>query len=386
MFSFPATRSTAGRGANRVFVRQFATKGQADCFYKVLGVKESDSADEIKAAYRQLAKQHHPDLNPKNKEQAEKKFKQISEAYETLGDAQKKSDYDTFGTDNPQQQQGGFGGGGRGVNVEDLFSSFFQGDQFSSTTNLVEPLRVHLQIELKDLLTMPSKEVKFDAFSACEPCAGTGSKSKRVQTCPRCQGRGKEKVSMFHFNPPNCSQCRGTGIVKITDPCTTCKGQGRVKQEGKRFSFTVLPGVMDQDVLTVKGMGNVGQNKRGGVGDLDIQIDIKPHPIIKRINNYDIGMVVKVPLVDSILGSTADVSPLEGGEPLRLKVPPGTMDGTQVRMAKRGLAKTALGVNGARGDFYCEFSVQMPKDLTDKQRELLAEFQAEEKRKLEKAG
>jgi molecular chaperone DnaJ len=384
-FSFSSSHS---------FRRSLATKGQADCYYKILGVKESDSADDIKLAYRQLAKQHHPDLNPKNKEQAEAKFKQISEAYEVLSDEKRRKDYDMFGTDNPGAGGGGAGGfngggggfhGGRNVTVEDLFSSFFTGDQFgddpAAAAAGVEPLNVTLQVDLQDMLYLTKKEVKYDAFASCDTCAGTGSKSKKVVKCTKCNGRGKEKVSMFHFNPPNCSQCRGNGIMKITDPCPNCKGQGRVKQEGKRFDFAVPAGVMDSDVLAIKGMGNVGLNKRGGVGDLDIRIIIRPHKYIKRLNQFDLGMVVNVPLIDSILGGTVDVTMLEGGDPLKLKVAPGTVDGTQVRIPKRGLARTQLGINGGRGDFFCEFNVQVPTNLTDRQKELLRQFQEEEEKK-----
>ena len=349
-------------------------------YYEVLGItKDADDAA-IKKAYRQLAKKYHPDVNPGDKE-AEEKFKEVNEAYQTLSDPQKRATYDQFGPDGPQA---GFGGGGFGGfsgfegggfgGFEDIFSSFFGGAAGGARANGPIPgddLRYDLTVSFEEAAKGCEKEINLVRDEECPTCHGSGAKpGSKVETCPTCNGTGQERVvSNTPFgriqNVRPCSRCHGEGKI-ITEPCTKCHGRGKVRVS-KRRTIKVPAGIDNGQVLTIRGQGGLGE--RGGpAGDLMIVITVKPHKLFKRRED---NLYIDMPLTftQAALGAEIDVPTLD--KPVKYKFPEGTQPGQLFCIKGQGVTHLR---GGGKGDLYVTATVEIPKKLTNQQKELLRQF------------
>ena len=349
-------------------------------YYEVLGVDKNADDAAIKKAYRTLAKKNHPDVNPGDKE-AEERFKEINEAYQVLSNPQKRAQYDQFGHDGPQgfggggysDFSGGFGGGGFG-GFEDIFSSFFGGGMGGSQRNGPVPgddLRYDLTITLEEAAFGCEKEINLVRDEECPECHGSGAKpGSKVDTCSVCNGTGQERVVQNTpfgriQNVRTCSKCRGSGKI-ITEPCQKCHGRGKVRVS-KRKTVKVPAGIADGQVLTIRGQGGLGE--RGGpAGDLMIVISVKKHKLFRREGD---NLYIELPLTftQAALGAELDVPTLR--KPVKYPFPEGTQPG-QV-FCIRGEGTNHLRGNG-RGDLYVTAMVEIPRKLTEKQKELLRQF------------
>ena len=350
-------------------------------YYEVLGVaKDADEAT-IKKAYRQLAKKYHPDVNPGDKD-AEEKFKEVNEAYQTLSDPQKRASYDQFGPDGPQAGFGGGGGfggfsgfeGGGFGGFEDIFSSFFGGGMGGQQRNGPIPgddLRYDLTISFEEAAMGCEKEINLVRDEECPTCNGTGAKpGTKVDTCPNCHGTGQERVITNTpigriQNVRTCSRCHGVGKI-ITEPCVKCHGRGKVRVS-KRRTIKVPAGIDNGQVLTIRGQGGLGE--RGGpAGDLLIVITVRPHRLFKR---RDDNLYIEMPLTftQAALGAELDIPTLE--KPVKYRFPEGTQPGQVFTLRGQGITHLR---GGGKGDLYVTAVVDIPKKLTEKQKELLRQF------------
>ena len=350
-------------------------------YYEVLGVaKDADEAT-IKKAYRQLAKKYHPDVNPGDKD-AEEKFKEVNEAYQTLSDPQKRASYDQFGPDGPQAGFGGGGGfggfsgfeGGGFGGFEDIFSSFFGGGMGGQQRNGPIPgddLRYDLTISFEEAAMGCEKEINLVRDEECPTCNGTGAKpGTKVDTCPNCHGTGQERVITNTpigriQNVRTCSRCHGAGKI-ITEPCVKCHGRGKVRVS-KRRTIKVPAGIDNGQVLTIRGQGGLGE--RGGpAGDLLIVITVRPHKLFKR---RDDNLYIEMPLTftQAALGAELDIPTLE--KPVKYRFPEGTQPGQVFTLRGQGVTHLR---GGGKGDLYVTAVVDIPKKLTEKQKELLRQF------------
>ncbi|MBQ8087317.1 MAG: molecular chaperone DnaJ [Clostridia bacterium] len=348
-------------------------------YYEVLGVDKGADDATIKKAYRTLAKKNHPDVNPGDKD-AEERFKEINEEYQVLSDPQKRAQYDQFGHDGPQ---GGFGSGGFGDfsgfsggfgGFEDIFSTIFGGAASGGRQNGPIPgddLRYDLTLTFEEAALGCEKDINLVRDEECPNCHGSGAApGSKVDTCPTCHGSGQERVvtnSPFGRiqNVRTCSRCRGSGKI-ITEPCPKCKGRGKVRVS-KRRTVKIPAGVDNGQIITVRGQGGLGE--RGGpAGDLLIVVSVKPHKLFKREGD---NLFIDVPLtiVQAALGAEMDIPTL--GKPVKYKFPEGTQP-EQV-FCIRGEGVPHLRGNG-KGDLYVSAAVEIPKKLTEKQKQLLREF------------
>lgn len=347
-----------------------------DC-YELLGVKKGASGDDIKKAYRKLAMKYHPDRNPNDKE-AERKFKEITEAYDILKDDQKRAAYDRFG--HSAFEQGGMGGGGHdagfggaGSNFSDIFdemfSDFMGGGRQSAEANLRgSDIRYNMEITLDEAFQGKTARIKFTTAVACTSCKGSGGEdSSGKKTCTSCQGRGKVRFQQGFFTiERTCSQCNGMGQV-IEKPCRTCAATGRTRGD-KNLEIKIPSGVEDGTRIRVAKEGEAGT--RGGTpGDLYVFISIKPHRFFRR-DGRDLFCQVPIPMTTAALGGHIDVPTIDGNS-ARVTIPQGTQSGHQFRLKQKGM--TALRVQ-SRGDLYIEAMIETPVNLTKKQKELLEEF------------
>lgn len=350
-------------------------------YYEVLGVDKGADEATIKAAYRKLAKKNHPDVNPGDKD-AEERFKEINEAYQVLSNPQKRAEYDQYGFDGPQASgfgggsYGGFSGGDFGGGFggfEDLFSSFFTGGTGARSNGPTpgDDLRYDLTISFEEAALGCEKEINLIRDEECPNCKGTGAApGSKVDTCSTCNGTGQERVvTNTPFgrmqNIRTCSRCHGSGKI-ITEPCPKCKGRGKVRIS-KRRTIKVPAGIADGQVLTIRGQGGLGE--RGGQpGDLLIVVSVKPHKLFKR---RDDNLYIDVPLTftQAALGAEIDVPTL--GKPVKYKFPEGTQPGRVFVI--RGEGVPHLRGNG-KGDLYVTAVVEIPTKLTEKQKNLLREF------------
>ena len=346
-------------------------------FYEVLGVSRSASDADLKSAYRKLALKYHPDRNPGDKA-AEEKFKEASEAYQVLGDPDKRSAYDRFG-------HAGVGGGGPqgfngspfggAVDLGDIFGDLFgemfnmggAGGQRGNRQQRGDDLRFDLAINFEDAIFGVETEVKIRRREVCEVCDGKGSASGRgPSTCPQCQGRGQVRYQQGFFSVARtCGACSGTGQV-ISDPCTNCRGEGRAAKELK-LNVKVPPGVEDGTRIRYSGEGDAGRNN-GPHGDLYIVLSIKPHDFFER-NGNDLHCVVPISFPQAVLGAEIEI-PAIGGE-VTLKVPEGTQSGKQLRIRSKGVP--FLNERGS-GDLVVQVIVQIPRKLTRTQKELVTKL------------
>ena len=352
-------------------------------YYEVLGVDKNADDAAIKRAYRQLAKKNHPDVNPGDKD-AEERFKEINEAYQVLSNPQKRAQYDQFGHDGPQA---GFGGGGYGDfsgfsgggfgGFEDIFSSFFGGGTGGGArSNGPVPgddLRYDLTLSFEEAALGCEKEINLVRDEECPTCGGTGAApGSKVETCSTCNGTGQERViSNTPFgriqNIRTCSRCHGSGKI-ITEPCPKCKGRGKVRVS-KRRTVKIPAGIDNGQIVTIRGQGGLGE--RGGEpGDLLIVISVKPHRFFKRQGD---NLYIELPLTftQAALGAEIDVPTL--GKPVKYRFPEGTQPEQVFCIRGEGVPHLR---GGGKGDLYVTASVEIPKKLSEKQKNLLREFEA----------
>ncbi|MDK2794030.1 MAG: molecular chaperone DnaJ [Caldanaerobacter sp.] len=353
--------------------------------YEILGVDRNASQEEIKKAYRRLAKKYHPDLNPGDKE-AEQKFKEINEAYEILSDPQKRAQYDQFGHAAFEQggfQQGGFGDftqggfdfdfGGFGDIFGDIFSDFFGTGRRKAEKGPKKgaDIRYDLTLTFEEAAFGTEKEIEVERFEVCDVCHGTGVKpGSRPETCPVCHGTGEIRQTQNTpfgriVNIRTCPRCHGEGKI-ITDPCQKCGGTGRIRKR-RKIKVTIPAGIDEGQMLTLRGEGEPGL--RGGPnGDLYIVIHVKPHEIFKR-EGYDVYVKIPISFADAALGGEIKIPTLDGM--VSFTIPEGTQTGTKFKLRGKGIPH--IGGRG-RGDQIVEVYVEVPKRLSEKQKELLREF------------
>ncbi len=363
-------------------------------YYEVLGVARNAGEQDLKSAYRRLAKDFHPDRNAGDKD-AERKFKEVNEAYEALKDPQKRAAYDQFGHAAFDGGMGGRGGqGGFGPDFassmsdifDDLFGEFMGGrrgpgqgggqggaqqQRRGTGRERGADLRYNLDITLGDSFSSKTAEIIVPASVSCETCSGTGAKpGTKPKTCAACGGQGKVRASQGFFTiERTCPSCQGRGET-IDDPCPACSGAGRITKE-RKLSVNIPSGVEDGTRIRLAGEGEAGL--RGGpAGDLYIFLSIKPHAFFQR-DGADVFCKVPISMTTASLGGQIEVPTLEGAS-TRVKVPEGTESGKQFRLKGKGMPVLRSKVTG---DMYIQVDVETPKNLTRRQRELLEEFEKE---------
>ena len=356
-------------------------------FYEVLGVDRSASDDELKKAYRKAAKKYHPDLNPGDKE-AEARFKEVNEAYEILSDNEKRARYDQFGHAgvDPNYSAGGYGGGGFGGgfggfgdfgDIGDIFSSFFGGGFGGGRANPNAPRRggdvtTSVTISFEEAAKGCKKKVKVTSIDGCTDCHGTGAADGTTpKSCPTCHGTGHVKVvqrtpfGQMQTQRP-CDQCRGSGKI-IENPCRTCGGKGKVRRT-REEEVNIPAGIDDSQILVVRGKGDAGTNG-GPAGDLNISVNVRPHPVFER-DGTDVYCEMPITFVQAALGAEIQVPTLDGKA--NLKIREGTQPGDKFRLKGKGIVRTN---STYRGDQYVIITVEVPKDLTKAQKEILSKFE-----------
>ena len=358
-------------------------------YYEVLGVNKNATDEELKKAYRKLAKQYHPDANPDNKEEAEKKFKEINEAYETLSNPQKRKMYDQFGPEGPA----GFGGGAGGANyyssgfdgfsdfgdLGDIFSSFFGGGfgGRSSRKNNNGPvqgadLKNVVEITFEESFLGIEKEIVITRSETCPSCGGNGARPGTViDKCTMCNGTGQVRQVQNTIlgqmqTTRTCSNCGGTGKV-IKQPCDECKGKGKIRKQAK-IKVKIPAGIDDNQTIVLRGEGEAGS--RGGPrGDLYIVVKVRKSGIYTRSGN-DILCTVPITFTQATLGANLEI-PLVDGTKEIFKIPEGTQTGTKFTIKNKGF-KSLNSTN--QGNFVFAVQVQVPKRLSKEQRDLLTEL------------
>ena len=354
-------------------------------YYEVLGVTRGASADEIKKAYRAKAKQLHPDRN-KDCKVSEAAFKEVNEASDCLKDDQKKAAYDRFGHA-AFENGGGFGTRGGQAHpdfgsafadvFEDLFGDMMgrrQGGGSRSRASRGQDLRYHLRVTLEEAFTGAQKAITVPGSVACAACEGTGAEGAvEPATCPTCSGMGKVRASQGFFTVERtCPTCNGQGQI-VKNPCRECHGAGRVEKE-RTLSVNIPAGVETGTRIRLAGEGDAGM-RGGSAGDLYIFIEVKDHAIFMRDGKM-LACQVPVSMVTAALGGEIEVPTIDGGRS-RVKIPPGTQSGRQLRLRGKGMPplRHGPGMNGESGDMLIELSVETPVNLTARQRELLREFE-----------
>jgi molecular chaperone DnaJ len=350
-------------------------------YYEILGVNKAASDDEIKKAYRKLAMDHHPDRNPGNQE-AERKFKEASEAYEILKDQQKRSAYDQFGhnafSGNGGRHPGAGGGFSGAGDFHDIFGDFFndfmggQRPQQRSAKTRGSDLKYDISISLEEAFSGTDKKISFSTMVSCDPCNGSGSSggSTEVETCSTCQGRGAVRMQQGFFTIEQaCYSCQGQGKI-IKNPCTKCKGQGRVENK-KTLQVNIPSGVENGTRIRLAGEGESGM-RGGSNGDLYIFITINVHPLFK-VEKNDLHCRLPIGFITAILGGDVNVPTIDGGS-IKLKIPSGTQSSDKFKVRDKGMSKIR---STSRGDMYVHAYVEIPKSLTKKQTELLESLKLE---------
>ena len=352
-------------------------------YYDVLGVQKNASKDEIKSSYRKLAKKYHPD----NKETgSEVKFKEVQEAYDVLYDDQKRSTYDQFGHAAFEQaggnpggnpfNGGGFGGFGDGVDLGDIFSSFFGGGSRRQRSNPTEPRRgndavMRVKVDFMDAVMGRDVTISINVDEKCPTCNGTGAKSASdIKTCSHCGGKGyinTQRRSLFGVvqSQEECPYCGGTGKI-IENKCSNCGGKGYVRKK-KDVKVHILAGINNGQQIRVTGMGERGYNG-GPNGDLYVEVVIKPHSTFQRDGN-DIHIEVPIDAVDAALGTKLDIPTVYGD--VTLVIPEGTQPGQVMRMKGQGIKDLR---SGKPGDQYVHLNIKIPTNLSKEQKDLLEKY------------
>ena len=338
-------------------------------YYELLGVSRNASEEEIKKAYRKLALQYHPDRNPGDK-QSEEKFKEVSEAYQILSDAEKRAKYDqyghaAFGDGSPFPGGFDFTAGFEDV-FGDIFGEFFGGGARRGRGR-GDDLRYNLTLKFEEAVSGTEKKIKIPRHGPCETCHGSGAKAGTApQTCPTCRGRGQVSFQQGFFSVSRtCSQCHGQGTI-VKDPCANCGGSGRLRNL-HTLNVKIPGGVDTGSRLKLRSEGESAP-AGGAPGDLYVVIQVEPHPIFIR-ENLDILCDVPISIAQAALGAEIDVPTLNGK--VKMKIPAGTQSGKVFRMKGKGI-NDVQGYH--QGDQHVRVSVETPTHLTARQKELLKEF------------
>ncbi len=349
-------------------------------FYEVLGVDRNASADEIKRAYRKLAMKYHPDKNQGDQE-AENKFKEINEAYEVLSSPEKKQRYDQFGHAGVNGNggggfEGGFGGFG---GFDDIFGDIFDmfGGGASRRRNGPQKgsdIKYETTITFEEAAFGTEKTVEFHRYDNCETCHGTGAKAgSNKKTCSHCKGTGEIRYTQRTplgqiVNVKACPHCEGEGQI-IEEPCTTCNGKGKVRKL-KKIKVRIPAGVDNGMVIPLRGEGEPG-TKGGPPGDLYVVLKVLPHRIFTR-DGLDIICEIPITFVQAALGDELEVPTLEGK--VKYKIPEGTQSGTVYRLKAKGIVSPK---GYGKGDQFVKVVVEVPRKLSEKQKDILRQFAAE---------
>ena len=348
-------------------------------YYEVLGLKKGATDDEIKKAYRKMAKQYHPDLNPGNKD-AEAKFKEVNEAYEVLSDADKKARYDQYGHAGVDPNFGAGGAGFEGFggfDMGDIFSSFFGGgfgggqSRNPNAPQRGSDIQANVTLTFEEAAKGCKKTVEVPRIEVCDQCSGSGAAAgTTTQTCPDCNGRGQVSstqrtiLGVMQTQRP-CPRCGGKGTI-IPTPCSKCKGTGRIRRPVS-IEVNVPAGIDDRQSMNIRGQGNKGANG-GPSGDLRVGVYVRNHPYFER-DGFNVWYEANISFAQAALGSELVVPTLDGD--VKYTVPAGTQPGDVFKLKDRGIPV----LNGrGRGDQLVRVNVQVPKRLTEKQKELLRAF------------
>ena len=366
-------------------------------YYEVLGVNKNATDEELKKAYRKLAKKYHPDANPDNKKEAEEKFKEVNEAYETLSDPQKRRMYDQFGHNGPQGFGGGSGQGpfGQGGyysystsgfdgfddfgDLGDIFSSIFGGGFGGRSSSRKQngprkgaDLNLRMEITFEQAFSGVEKEITVTRNETCDNCHGTGAKpGTSVTKCTTCNGTGQvtqvQNTILGQMQTRRtCTVCHGTGEI-IKEPCEVCHGNGTVRKQ-PRIKVKIPAGIDDNQTVVLRGEGEPGE-KGGPKGDLYITVRIKRHSIFTRSGN-NVTCEVPITITQATLGADLEI-PMVDGTKVTYKIPDGTQTGTKFVIKNKGFKSVNL---SSTGDFVFTVKVQTPKKLTKEQRELLVQL------------
>ncbi len=351
-------------------------------YYEVLGVSKSSTPDQIKSAYRKLAVKYHPDKN-KGDKAAEEKFKEASEAYHVLSNAERKQNYDNFGHaafENSGGGRGGFGNFDFSSHFSDIFEDFF-GEGFGGgrrnrrSNNRGSDLRYDLSITLEEAYNGKKQDIKFSTSEKCDTCKGSGSKPGHdVGSCSMCGGHGQVRSNQGFFTvQQTCPQCSGTG-EEITNPCSSCGGQGK-KQASKRLSVTIPKGVDDGTRIRLAGKGEAG-SRGAGNGDLYLFINVYSHELFKR-SEENLFFECPISIADAALGTAIEIPTIDGGK-AKIKIPSGTQSGKQFRLKGKGMPYMR---GSGSGDLYVQVNTEVPVSLNREQKELLEKFREIENEK-----
>jgi len=352
-------------------------------YYEVLGVQRGATDPEIKKAYRKLAKENHPDLNPGDKA-AEARFKEINEAYEVLSDSDKRARYDQFGfagvDPNYAAQNGGFGGGFDGGfdfgDLGDIFGSFFGGGFGGGTRSRTGPqrgesLRMAMTITFEEAAFGCEKEVSLERVEQCETCRGTGAApGTSPETCSNCGGTGtvqqrrQTPMGVFATTSP-CPRCGGKGKI-VSTPCKDCGGNGQVRKR-KTVKVSIPAGIDNGQIISLRGQGNAGKNG-GSPGDLQIVVNVQPHQLFRR-DGSDVYCDAPITFTQAVLGGELEIPTIDGK--VKYDIPEGTQTGTTFRLRNKGIPN----VNGrGRGDQFVTVHIETPRNLTREQKDALRKF------------
>lgn len=339
-------------------------------FYEVLGISRTAGDEEIKKAYRKLAMKYHPDRNQGDKN-AEEKFKEVQRAYEVLSDSQKRAAYDQFGHAGVDGNMGaGAGGFSGGFDFGDIFSQMFGGGAGgrSQQNNQGADLQYNIEISLEEAARGIKKKITIPTHEECDVCHGSGAKvGTSATTCSMCGGSGVVQVRQAIFQlQQTCPTCHGSG-KQIKDPCVKCHGDGLVKTR-KTVEVSIPAGIEDGQRIRLSGEGEPG--KHGApAGDLYVMVNVRPHPVFER-DSMDLHCELPISFTIAALGGEVEVPTLDGK--VKLNIPKETQTGRRMRVRGKGIKSVR---SAAVGDLYCHIVVETPVNLTDRQRELLEEFE-----------